>query len=209
MSLEILPQSGGKAKKLVVLLHGLGSNGEDLLGLVPYIAPEIKDAHFYSPNGIQKCDMGPFGYQWFSLRERDPDFLIQELDESSPIVLDMIENKLNELNLTFDNLILIGFSQGTMLALYLTAISEFKIKSTVGFSGTFLPPREIKNTQTPILLVHGANDEVVPYSNLSHSKARLESAGITKIQTHSIEGLGHSIDLEGLKVATKFIKTAY
>ncbi len=205
MNLEFKPSSGNQAKKLVVLLHGLGSDGQDLIALAPYFAPEFPDYHFYSPNGIEKCDMSPFGYQWFSLKNRDPHAIIKELERVSPIVLDMIENKLNELKLTYEDLIIIGFSQGTMLALYMAHANDIKIGSVIGFSGAFLPPEVIRNNGTPICLIHGTADEVVAFSSMEHSKDRLEKIGVN-VETYASTNLGHSIDLRGLKFASDFIK---
>lgn len=206
MTFEVSTLSGESPNKLVVLLHGLGSNGQDLLSLVPYIQKSFPNYHFFSPNGIEKCDMSPYGYQWFSLKNRDPEILRKELERVTPIVLDVIEEKLNELKLTYENLILIGFSQGTMLSLYLTTSLNDKISGVVGYSGAYLPPKVVNNLKTPICLIHGTDDEVVGYSNLKNSKNRLQESGVQVVETHGIKGLTHSIDLEGLNIAVEFLK---
>lgn len=202
---EIAPLNKGAPDSLVVFLHGLGSDGQDLISLVPYFSEALPGVHFFSPDGIEKCDMAPFGYQWFSLRNRDPNILLEELEIKSMKILDLIEEKLNSLQLTFENLILIGFSQGTMLALYLTMAYEMNIKAVVGFSGAFLPPKIIKNNKTPICLIHGTEDEVVPYDNMKQAQERLIGAGVNDIETHGIKNLSHTIDLSGLDFAKNFL----
>ena len=204
--LDIKPLSGEAPNKLIVYLHGLGSDGQDLLGLTPYFAPSFPNAHFYSPNGIAKCDLSPFGYQWFSLQNRNPDALMNEIEKAAPAILDLIEDKLNELKLTFENLVIIGFSQGTMMGLYLCHAFGLNMGAMVGFSGAFLPPSLIKNNKTPICLIHGDADEIVPFSSLEHAKTRLKKAGVEIIETHVIKNLGHTIDLSGLKLAAKFLE---
>lgn len=203
---EIPPFNKEKPKNLVVLLHGLGSDGQDLISLVPYFYESMPDSHFYSPNGIEKCDMAPFGYQWFSLKNREAKAMIKELETKSEIVLDLIESKLSELKLGFEDLILIGFSQGTMLSLYLATAFEFQIKSVVGFSGAYLPPEIVKNTKTPICLIHGMDDEVVHFDNMNDSKKRLIESNVTNVETFGIKNLGHTIDLSGIDFAVKFLK---
>ena len=203
--LEATPASKEKPKYLVVFLHGLGSNGDDLISLVPYFADSLPDAHFYSPNGIEKCDMSPVGYQWFSLRDRNLDFMKSELERTSQLALDLIEQKLNELNLSYENLILIGFSQGTMMSLYLAHSQPNKMAAVVGFSGAFFPPEFPNNNGTPICLVHGMEDEVVSYQSMEHARERLEKIGVKTIETFGVKNLGHTIDLSGLKFAVDFI----
>ncbi len=204
-SLEVKPLSEKGANKLIVFLHGLGSDGADLIGLTPYFAPSFPEAYFYSPNGIEKCDLSPFGYQWFSLQNRSPEVIAEELERVSQKVLDIIEAKLNELKLTFEDLVIIGFSQGTMLGLYLCHAFDLNIKAMVGFSGAFLPPSIIRNNKTPICLIHGTADEVVSFQSLEHAEERLKNIGVKIIETHSIQNLGHTIDLSGLKFATNFL----
>src|SRR3982751_6596429 len=107
-------------KRLIVFLHGVGSDGYDLIDLVPYIRPELPDCHFISPHGIEPYDMASFGRQWFSLKDRSPNILIPLLTKSTCSLERIIGEKQKELGFTSANTIIIGFSQGTMLGLYLT-----------------------------------------------------------------------------------------
>jgi phospholipase/carboxylesterase len=137
----------GNTKTLMVLLHGLGSNGDDLFSLVPYLAPQLTDTHFYSPDGIEPCDMVPFGYQWFSLADRSPHKLSAELERVIPIISKIIEDKAASLGLTKADVILFGFSQGTMVSLSLALASDEAYKAVLGFSGRLYMPAKVNNTK--------------------------------------------------------------
>ncbi|MDX1917113.1 MAG: dienelactone hydrolase family protein [Rickettsiaceae bacterium] len=204
--LEQKPLSGLAAKNLVMFIHGYGSNGEDLMSLIPFIQESLPESHFYSPNGIEPCDMGTFGYQWFSLRDRSPPVMERNIAASIPKVLKLIDDKLSELNLTYQDLILVGFSQGSMLSMYLAHHLNTPFKAVVAFSGMFYPPTKINNNTTPICLIHGTEDEVVPFASMKHSANLLRQIGAT-IETHAIDNLAHSIDLTGLKYAKAFLGT--
>ena len=194
----------GNTKTLMVLLHGLGSNGDDLFSLVPYLAPQLTDTQFYSPDGIEPCDMVPFGYQWFSLADRSPHKLSAELERVIPIISKIIEDKAASLGLTKADVILFGFSQGTMVSLSLALASDEAYKAVLGFSGRLYMPAKLTNTKTPICLVHGAEDEVVPTESLTHAKEALEKLGI-KVADLTVPNLVHSIDMMGLEFAMKFL----
>jgi len=194
----------GNVKNLVVLLHGLGSNGDDLFSLVPYLAPQLPDTYFYAPDGIENCDMVPFGYQWFSLADRSTSKLLSEFARTTPIISRMIEDKAKSLGLSLNDVILFGFSQGTMVSLYMSLVSEVPYKAVIGFSGRLFLPTKINNIKTPICLVHGAEDEVVPVESLLHAKVELEKLGI-EIADLTVPNLVHSIDMRGLEFAIKFL----
>ena len=195
----------GNTKTLMVLLHGLGSNGDDLFSLIPYLAPKLPDTHFYAPDGIEKCDMVPFGYQWFSLKDRSPHKLVAELERVTPIISKMIEDKAASIGLSKKDVILFGFSQGTMVSLFLALTSNEQYKAVLGFSGRLFMPSKVTNTATPICLVHGAEDDVVPMESLAHAKDALEKLGV-KVADLIVPNLVHSIDMMGLEFAMKFLK---
>jgi phospholipase/carboxylesterase len=191
-------------KKLVVLLHGVGSDGHDLIGLVPYIKDGLPDCYFIAPHGVEAYDMAPFGRQWFSLQDRSPHVIIKLLQNNAYVLEAIIKQKQKELKLTNKDTIIIGFSQGTMIGLYLTLISQEPFFCTIGFSGMLIAPPECINKTTPICLIHGELDEVVLVSemyNASHylSKHRIEH------NAQKIAGLTHSIDGQGLEIAINFI----
>jgi phospholipase/carboxylesterase len=195
----------GKTKNLIVLLHGLGSNGGDLFSLVPFLSKSFPDTHFFAPDGIENCDMGPFGYQWFSLQNRDDDVLQGELERVAPVVQAMIINKAQELSLGIEDVILLGFSQGTMTSLYLALTSDIDYKAVLGFSGALIMPKNPKATKTPICLIHGTEDDVLHHDNMAKSEKKLRELGI-HVDTLSVPYLSHSIDMKGIEKAVSFIK---
>jgi len=198
------PSLSGNTKTLMVLLHGLGSNGDDLFSLVPYLAPKLPDTHFYAPDGIEPCDMVPFGYQWFSLQDRSPHKLTQELERVAPVISKMIEEKAKSLALSMKDVILLGFSQGTMVSLSISLTSTEPYKAVIGFSGRLFMPANVINTKTPICLIHGAEDNVVSPESLGHAKIALETLGIS-VHDLLVPNLVHSIDMQGLNFAMTFL----
>lgn len=192
-------------KTLIVLMHGLGSNGEDLESLIPFLEPYLPNTEFFSPNGIEPCDLFPFGFQWFSLQDRDEKIMLKELERTSGAIRSMIESKAKSLSIDLSNVILMGFSQGTMTSLYLALTSNIAYKAVIGFSGSLIMPNNITQKNTPICLIHGAEDDVVPASAMELARNKLANEGI-EAKTHLYHDLAHSIDLRGLKTAIAFIK---
>lgn len=191
------------ATNLVVMLHGLGSNGEDLSTLIPYLKKKLPDTEFFSPDGIEPCDLFPFGYQWFSLSNRNDYAISAELARVAPKITSMIEEKAKSLDLE-NNIILLGFSQGTMTSLYLALSSNKPYKAVIGFSGALMTPPNITQRNTPICLIHGAEDEVVRAWNLEKARERLRQENIN-VKSVLYKDLAHSIDIRGLTSAINFI----
>ena len=205
------PASGKPAKQLVVFLHGVGADGNDLIGLAPYFAKALPDAAFLSPDGPFPCDLGPFGRQWFSLQDRTPSVIAAGVRKASPILNAYLDAQLAERGLTDDKLALVGFSQGTMMALYVAPRRAKSCAGVVGFSGALVDGEKLKQEQTakpPVLLIHGDADMVVDSQCLSHAAKTLESAGL-KVTARLHPGLGHSIDEPGLQAAIQFLTVAF
>jgi len=195
-------------KKLVVLLHGVGSDGHDLIGLVPYIKNDLPDCHFISPHGIQPYDMAPFGRQWFSLQDRNSNIISKLIANNISKLEDIIKQKQEELNLTNKDTIIIGFSQGTMIGLYLTLIQKKPFFCTIGFSGALIPPMEVNNKLTPICLIHGELDDVVGVDEMYNASHYLAKYHIPYSE-HTLTSLAHSIDGRGLEIAINFINNRH
>jgi len=195
-------------KKLVVLLHGVGSDGHDLIGLVPYIKDDLPDCHFISPHGIQPYDMADFGRQWFSLQDRNPAVISQLIENNIKLLEDIIKQKQEELNLTNKDTIIIGFSQGTMIGLYLTLIQKEPFFCTIGFSGALIEPSEVNNKLTPICLIHGELDEVIGVDEMYNASNYLSKLHIAH-SDHKLTSLAHSIDGRGLDIALNFINNRH
>jgi len=202
---RLLPLTGRKAKKLVVLFHGYGSNGEDLLSLAPYWSKTMPDVEFHAPNGLDACDEFGFGYQWFSLKEFTPISVRSGLDIVRPHLKKYLLEALATRSLTPMDLILVGFSQGCWVALDMMYAIQ-NLCGVIGYSGGFYPSLEtpLLEPHPAVLLIHGDLDTVVPYSYFLDSQAQLQKLGLDP-QTLTCSGLGHSIDEEGLKSGGKFL----
>lgn len=202
------PHSGGAAKRLVILLHGLGADGNDLIGLAPYWAPLLPDAEFVSPNAPFPCDMAPFGYQWMSVRDPSPEARLAGARAAGAILNDFIDEALEARGLTESELALVGFSQGTMMSLYVGPRREKQLAGIVGFSGRLIAPRLLSDeirSRPPILLVHGTDDPMVPYASMPEAENALKAAGVS-VDTLACPGIGHSIDGDGLQAGGAFLQ---
>jgi phospholipase/carboxylesterase len=202
------PASGGKPRRLVILLHGLGADGNDLIGLAPYWARLLPDAEFLSPNAPFPCDMAPYGYQWFSSQDRSPDAVLGGVRAAAPILDAFIDEALEQRGLGSGELALVGFSQGTMMSLFVGLRRAEPVAGIVGFSGRLLAPELLASelrSRPPILLVHGTEDPLVPYSSLAAAETTLKAAGVP-VETVTSVGIGHSIDDQGLRRGGQFLK---
>ena len=202
------PASGGKPRRLVILLHGLGADGNDLIGLAPYWARLLPDAEFLSPNAPFPCDMAPYGYQWFSSQDRTPEAVLGGVRAAAPILDAFIDEALEQRGLGSGELALVGFSQGTMMSLFVGLRRAEPVAGIVGFSGRLLAPELLASelrSRPPILLVHGTEDPLVPYSSLAAAETTLKAAGVP-VETATSVGIGHSIDDQGLRRGGQFLK---
>lgn len=201
---EVAPATGVKPTSLVILLHGLGSDGQDLISLVPFFASSLPKAHFISPNAPDHCEMSPQGYQWFSLRDWSPQAMLKGAHDTAPALNLFIDAQLKRFNLKENRLALIGFSQGTMMALYTALRRPEACAGVVGFSGALIGEEGI-TAHPPVCLIHGKEDTVVPFGAMTLAEAVLKHDGV-KVESHARPGLGHGIDPEGIAIASKFLK---
>ena len=193
-----------KANKLLVMLHGIGSDGEDLIGLVPFMQKSLPDYHFFAPNGVERYE--PSGYQWFSILDRSPKAIMQSVLTNTPQILNLIQSKQRELGITNTETVLLGFSQGTMIASYLTFSADEPYHAMVGYSGRLIPPPQLKNTSTPICIIHGEDDDIVEANESDVMQKYCNKHGISN-QLKIIPNLKHSIDMSGIECALNFLKT--
>ncbi|MEA2754644.1 MAG: phospholipase/carboxylesterase [Aliidongia sp.] len=202
------PASGGPANALIVLLHGLGADGADLIELAGPLSGVLPDAAFVSPNAPEPCDMAPSGYQWFSLQDRDPARLSRAADRAAMPLAGFIEAELAALHLDRARLVLVGFSQGTMMALHVGLRLTPGPAAIVGFSGALLAPERLAaetGEAPPVLLIHGTADDIVPFERMAAATSALEAAGVAT-ETLARPGLGHGIDEPGLNAAAAFLR---
>jgi phospholipase/carboxylesterase len=202
------PASGGKPRQLVVLLHGLGADGSDLIGLAPYWAPLVPDAEFISPDAPFPCDMAPFGRQWFSLQDRSPVSILAGVRAAAPILDNFLDKALEARGLDETSLALVGFSQGTMMSLYVGLRRAKPPAGIVGFSGALIGAESLAQeirARPPVLLIHGDADEIVPPQALPLAVAGLTAAGVP-VESLTCPGLGHGIDEAGLERGGAFLR---
>jgi phospholipase/carboxylesterase len=201
------PTSGNRARQLIILLHGRGANGDDLIGLAPHLAQALPDAAFIAPNAPHDCDIG-FGFQWFAGGpDSDPASRLGQIRETAELVNAFIDDELAKHDLSDDRLALVGFSQGTMMALFVAPRRDNPCAGIMGFSGRLESPdaleREIK-CRPPVVLVHGDADPVLPANLMTDAAAALTANGF-EVSAHLRPGLGHGIDDEGLRLGVEFL----
>ena len=205
------PDRPGPPRQLVVLLHGVGADGTDLIGLAPGLAARLPHAAFVAPDGPEPCDMAPFGRQWFSLRDRRPAALLAGVQASLPVLNDFLEAELTSFGLGPSALALVGFSQGTMLALYAALRRAPAVAAVLGYSGALLGaerlPAEVVS-RPPVFLVHGDADEIVPLQAL-HAAVRGLQAADVPVQWAVRPGLGHGIDPSSIEHGAAFLAAAF
>lgn len=208
------PANGNLPTSAIIFLHGVGADGENLIGLAPFMAQHFPDTIFISPNAPYSCDMAPpdytgyVGYQWFSLLDRNPEKLLDGVTNVSGTVDEFIDEVMEQYNLTEDRIALVGFSQGTMTSLFVGPRRVKKLAGIVGFSGAILGGEILArdaNTKPDICLIHGENDDVVPFAAMAQSEMFLKGAGFN-VETHARPDLPHSIDPEGIEIASNFLR---
>jgi phospholipase/carboxylesterase len=208
---RLAPRLPGPPRQLVVLLHGVGADGNDLIGLAPALAQWLPHAAFVAPDAAEPCDMAPFGRQWFSLRDRGPAALLAGVQACAPVLDGFLDAELRNAGLGAQQLALVGFSQGTMLALYLALRRAPALAAVLGYSGALLGaealPAEIA-VKPPVFLVHGDADEVVPVAALHAAVQGLQAAGVP-VQWSVRPGLPHAIDPESLAHGGAFLAAAF
>lgn len=204
---SVEPASGGPAAQLVVLLHGVGVDGSDLIELAPFFASILPDAAFVAPDAPFAFDMAPFGRQWFSLQDRSIPAISAGVRASAPILEAYIDEQTALWGVQPSDVALIGFSQGTMMALHVALRRPVAPAAVVGFSGALVDPDALPKEITArprTLLIHGADDEVVNPNCLKAAEQALAAVGVP-VLTDLRPGLGHGIDGPGAQMALGFL----
>ena len=211
LSGPVVPPRSGDPRQLVVLLHGWGADGNDLIGLAPALQPALPQARFASPNAPDPCDQNPMGRQWYSFMDDRPEVMKPGFERAAGMINDYVDAELERLGLGPDRLALVGFSQGCMMALYVALRRPEPIAGVVGFSGMLIDEEnlgaEIKS-RPPVLLCHGDQDPVVPYQSLHGAVAGLAQHEVSA-QWHTSPGVGHGIDPGALEAAAGFLTNAF
>ncbi len=207
-----LEPRGGAAKRLVVFLHGYGADGNDLIEIGRAWQQLLPDTAFVSPHAPEPCAGAPMGRQWFALTFRDPDERWRGVNAAAPTLNQFLDAELGRRKLPPSALALVGFSQGTMMALHVGLRRPTPPAAIVGYSGLFVLPNnaapevvagEIKS-RPPVLLIHGDQDELIPVQALFHATQALAALEVPT-EWHISPGIGHGIDQEGLRHGGEFL----
>jgi phospholipase/carboxylesterase len=195
----------GPATHLVVLCHGYGADGNDLIGLAPHWQRLLPGAAFVAPNAPEPCPGA--GFQWFPISRIDPEEMHKGVVAAAGLLEAFLKDELARLALPPDRLALVGFSQGTMMALHVGLRGAFAPAAIVGFSGLLTGPPQFKNAP-PVLLAHGGADTLIPPGALFVTAAALGAAGLG-VQWHLSPGLEHGIDATEIALAGRFLSLAF
>jgi len=208
---RIVPR-GGKPSALVVLLHGYGANGDDLIALGDAWRRSLPDFVFVAPNAPEMIPGMHGGLQWFPLTLRDPSEYWRGVTAAQPALDRFLDSELSRYRLRPERLVLVGFSQGTMMALHADLRRAVPVAAIVGYSGIFVLPEKAKpeavageiKSKPPVLLIHGAQDDLIPAQALFQSAQALAALEVP-VEWHLSEGIGHGIDQEGLRHGGTFL----
>lgn len=207
-----LEPRSGKARRLVVFLHGYGADGNDLIDIGQAWQQSLPDTAFVSPHAPEPCGQAPVGRQWFELTFRDPGERWTGVNKAAPGLNAFLDEELARYQLPPSALALVGFSQGTMMSLHVGLRRPAPFAAIVGFSGMLVLPNDGPaaavqadiTSRPPILLVHGDQDDLIPAQALFHAAGALTELKIPT-EWHLSQGTGHGIDGEGLRHGGEFL----
>jgi phospholipase/carboxylesterase len=197
----------GRATSLVVLLHGYGANGDDLIGLSHSWRGRLPHAVFVAPNAPQTVPGMPGALQWFALTVRTPGEYVRGVASARPQLDRFLDAELAHYCLGADRLALVGFSQGTMLALHVGLRRAAAPAAIVGYSGLLASsPEHLAEAlvKPPVLLLHGEDDDLIPVAALHAAREALAQAGLS-VEWHVRPGLDHGIDPGGQRMGAHFM----
>ncbi len=194
----------GQPKQLVMFLHGLGSNKDDLISLSEEFKEILPEALFISPNAPHKCDFAPGGYQWFSLDDRDNARIEKEIDASVLELNDFIDKMLIEYDVAADNLYLIGFSQGATMAVHSAVKREVPVKAILAYSGLIFDNLDVLSKPKIIGLAHGKLDDVVPFSWHEENIRKMKKYNFNHKEL-VMEGVYHEIPCEAVEFGKEIL----
>lgn len=210
------PAVEGAPQQLIVLCHGLGADGHDLIDIAAAWTHAVPHAAFAAPDAPFPCDLAPMGRQWFSVADRTPALMEQGVRRAADFLGVFIDAELARLSLPPDAYALVGFSQGAMTCLFTGLRRAVPPRAILAYSGALIAPESLvadwkmanANASIPVLLVHGEDDEVVPVSRSREAEADLLAAGIP-VESLYCPRLGHGIDEAGMSMGALFLQRAF
>ena len=194
-------------KNAIILLHGYGGDGNDISMLTLNWKRHLPNTVFICPDGHEKCEINPVGFQWFDLTKDDPKYILQESKKAEDVLKKFISEVKEEFNLATDKICLSGFSQGCMMSLNVGLTSEEKFNSIVGFSGKIINQIDLKErlkNPTEVFLIHGELDDIVSPTFLLEAKDFFMREKIN-IESHLVKNCGHHIPIEASSLALNYI----
>ena len=202
------PENNEQIKNAVILLHGYGGDGKDISLLSLNWKRFLKNTVFLCPNGHEKCEINPVGFQWFDLSKDDDDYILEKSLQAEGIIKLFIDEVKDKYQLSNNKIVLSGFSQGCMMSINVGVTFEDEFNCIVGFSGKIINKNDLQNrlkNKSKILLIHGDQDEIVSSNYLLEAKDFFERNKFD-IQTNLIKNCGHHIPIDASSVALNFIK---
>ncbi len=206
---EVIPPNNDEPiKNVIILLHGYGGDGKDISMLTLNWKRFLKNTLFLCPNGHEKCEINPMGFQWFDLSKNDEKYILEKSIEAEKIINKFIQEVKNKYEGLNKNIVLCGFSQGCMMAINAGVTSEQEYNCIVGFSGKIINRDNLQSklkNKSKILLIHGDQDEIVSSTFLLEAKDFFKRNKFD-IQTNLIKNCGHHIPIDASSIALNFIK---
>lgn len=205
---RLAPATGRAPRSLVVLVHGYGSNGADLISLAPLIQSALPDAAFVAPDAPSALPTMARAYQWWPIRSFSEAERATGAAAAAPGLDAFLDHELAASGLDDSHLLLVGFSQGTMMALHVGLRRPTPAAGIIGFSGMLVAPDRLSRdiaSRPPVLLVHGTADDIVPFESLDLATRGLQAAGVP-VETHVSPGIEHTVGPDGLAAAIAFAR---
>ena len=204
---RLSPAAGGPATSLVVFLHGYGADGNDLIGLAREWSAALPQTAFVSPHAPDPCAEAPVGRQWFPLTMRDPQEFARGVASARPALDEFLDAELARHGLDESACALVGFSQGTMMALHVGPQRANRLAGILGYSGLLADPAALKTgaRKPPVFLVHGDRDELIPVQAVFAAAHGLAEAEIP-VEWHVSPGVPHGIGPDGMELGLAFLK---
>ncbi len=205
---SLSPANGQPADSAVILLHGIGDSGAGLMDIAGAWASGLPQTAFFAPDAPFPYEGAPFGRQWFGLNDRSAEALLDGIRRASVDLNAFLDAVMERLSLPASRVALMGFSQGTMMSLYVAPRRAEVLAGVLGYSGLLIGGdllAQEKRSSPPVLLVHGEEDEVVPFTYFRAALGGLKRAGL-EVSSLACPNLGHSIDPAGLQAGLTFLQ---
>ena len=189
---------------VVMFMHGLGADSSDLYRLAQHFSKKLPSTYMFAADAPFPHASGN-GYQWFDFADRSETALYNGVKIAAEYVNEAVDYFLKAYNIAPSRIVLFGFSQGAMTAMHTALRRDKPLGAVLAYSGALLGDvktiREYKS-KTPICLVHGRADQVVPFTEFEEAKQKLQAAGVP-VRAFANQTLGHGIDQGGVEIGLR------